>query len=114
MDRYYDLSEVFCSKCCNNYIFIKMIQLRNPHIDFDKYGHCVCCHEQLITKQVIDGKLSERASPKLDEVQFLLNDSSKMRVCICRNCKHSLEESDYDSVMKVVYNGWKKQVESLN
>ena len=91
-----------------------MRKIKNPYIDYDKYGHCVLCHDTLISKNVIEGKLQERASPKLDEVQFVLSDGSKMRVCMCRSCKHDLKEDDYSDIMTCVYNGWKKEAEGLS
>lgn len=54
----------------------------------------------------MDGRLEERALPKLDEVQFVLSDNSKMRVCICRDCKATITEEDYPTLMACVYRGW--------
>lgn len=91
-----------------------MINVRNIHIDYDKYGHCVACHDTLIVKSVIDNKEQERALPNLDHLDFKLNDNSQMRVCICRTCKAQLEESDYDTIMDCVYKGWEYEVKRLD
>src|SRR5574343_1394467 len=91
-----------------------MITIKSNSINYDKYGHCVCCHENMIYKQIIDGREEERASPRLDNAQFLLNDGSKMRVCICRNCLFMLDENDYEGIMDCVYNGWEREVNSFD
>lgn len=90
-----------------------MIRIRNPYIDYDKFGHCVACHDTLIVKQVIDGKEEDRALPNLDEMTFVLNDNSKMKVTICRNCKAEIEESDYPALMDCVYKGWEFEIKNL-
>jgi hypothetical protein len=82
-------------------------------IDFDKYGHCVVCHKNMIIKQIIDQKEKERFTSDYDETEYLLSDGSKMRVAICRNCKFELKEGHSDKIMKTVHRGWVEEVKGI-
>lgn len=82
-------------------------------INYDVYGHCVVCHINLVIEQAIDGKIQKRWSTEFDETQFLLNDGSRMRVCICKTCKAALKEADYSKIMDCVIKGWDKETEDL-
>ena len=83
-------------------------------MDYDKYGHCVLCHRNLILEQVIDQKVQKRFHVDREETEFKLDDGSKMRVCICRPCKHELTEEKYKKVMDSVIKGWQVEVSSLD
>jgi len=79
----------------------------------DRYGHCVTCGKNMLIEQVIDGKSEERLSAEYEEVQYLLDDGSRMRVAICRKCKSEGKHDDTKKVMQTVVNGWKKEVDDL-
>ena len=84
----------------------------------DLYGSCVCCHKEMLTTRVVDvpGKGMEERSwlmPEYTELKFKLDDGSIMRVAICRTCKVDVEEQDYKTIMKTVFNGWKKETKEL-
>jgi hypothetical protein len=83
-------------------------------IDFDKYGHCVLCHKVLIFKQVIDQKVVERYAPDYAEDEFLLDDGSRMRVCMCKNCLNTHTEKDHKKIMKCVIKGWEEEIKVIN
>jgi len=80
-------------------------------IKHDCYGHCVVCHEDMRFEQVVDGKLTKRLSPRYRETAFLLNNGSRMRVAICKDCLK--EELDNEAIMTCVMNGWEVESESL-
>lgn len=82
-------------------------------INFDKYGHCIRCHENLIIEQVIDGKLQTRLSPKYDETNYLLDDGSKMRVVTCKLCKPDVTEEMNEEIMACVIKGWEVETDLL-
>jgi len=79
----------------------------------DKFGHCIKCGRNLITEKVIELEVKKVLTPEYDQIQFVLEDDSKMRVVICKPCKEILEEKDYKDLMKSVIAGWKKEVKDL-
>ena len=83
------------------------------NVDFDKFGYCVKCHARLITTKVIEGVEKTVFLPERAETQFLLDDGSKMRVCICIHCKDKLQVGDYKEIMKSVVKGWEKEIENF-
>jgi hypothetical protein len=83
-------------------------------LTYDKYGHCVLCHRNLLIEQVIDQKLQVRFSPDYSQSEFLLDDGSRMKVAICRDCQADLTEHDQPKIMKSVIDGWQVEVDSLN
>lgn len=81
--------------------------------DIDKFGHCVVCHKDLLTKRIVDGKVVDMFLPIYDETMFLLNSGSQMQVTICRPCKQLTDLSDtkvHNDIMAAVQKGW--QLES--
>lgn len=83
-------------------------------VDYDKYGHCIQCHTNLRTQQVVGGKVIDRLLPDYDETDFLLDDGSRMRVCMCKKCKPSYDEKDNKKVMDKVFRGWEYEVKEIN
>ena len=84
--------------------------------NIDKYGHCVSCHKNLVVERAIDGKVMKVFLPDKDETEFLLDDGSKMRVCICKLCKRDMDFNDpkvNKQIMEAVINGWQLEVDSL-
>lgn len=84
--------------------------------NIDKYGHCVLCHRNLIVERVSDGKVIHMFTPDKEETEFLLDDGSKMRVCVCRPCKMTIDFNDKktcDNIMEAVVNGWQAEVDTL-
>jgi hypothetical protein len=62
-------------------------------VTYDKYGHCVLCHKDMIYEQVIGQKVTKRFSVDYDETEYLLDDNSK--------------------IMKSVQEGWEEEVKTL-
>ena len=83
-------------------------------IDYDKYGHCSLCHTNLIIEEVIDGKVQLRFTVDKDETEYLLDDGSRMRVCICKPCKAKLTDKDSPKIMASVIKGWEMEVAQLD
>lgn len=84
--------------------------------DIDKFGHCVLCHQNLLTKRVVDGKVIDMFLPTYDQTTFLLNTGSQMQVTICKICKHSNDLSDpmvHDNIMEAVMKGWELETNML-
>jgi len=84
--------------------------------NIDKYGHCVYCHRNLIFERVVDGKVIFMFSPDKEETEFLLDDGSRMRVCICRQCKTNIDLHDkkvHEDIMESVINGWELEIKGL-
>lgn len=84
--------------------------------NIDRYGHCVNCHRNLITEKVVDGKVINIFSPDKDETEFLIDDGSRMRVCICKQCKGSIDlsnEEKQSEIMEAVVNGWQLEIDTM-
>lgn len=81
----------------------------------DTYGHCILCHENMIYDQVIDSKVEKRFSPLYDEVTYLLDDGSSMRVAICKKCQPKMEDTGKEKkyIMDCVKEGWKVETSKL-
>ena len=82
-------------------------------IDFDKFGHCVLCHKNMLIKQIVDGKEIERLTADYTEAEYMLDDGSKMRVAMCKDCKSKLNEEDNIKIMKCVIRGWQEEVKNI-
>jgi len=85
-------------------------------VDYDKYGHCVDCHKVLRILKVVtgdDGKPVEQHMwlPDKNNVEFILDDNSKMDVTICTECKDKLTTKDYKKIMKAVQKGWDREMD---
>ena len=83
-------------------------------IDYDKFGHCIKCHRNLIVEQIIDQKPTKRFLPDYSEKEYVLDDGSRMRVAVCKQCKETLTDKDTPYIMKTVIAGWKKELETLH
>lgn len=84
--------------------------------NIDRYGHCCKCHRNLIVERVSDGKVIHMFTPDKEETEFLLDDGSRMRVCVCKQCKMTIDFNDEktcDNIMEAVVNGWKVEVDTL-
>lgn len=79
----------------------------------DLFGHCVMCHKNLLTEQVIGMKVQQRFTPDKDRIRVLLDDGSQMGVTICRQCKETYTEEDNKDIMKSVVKGWKMETEQV-
>ena len=82
-------------------------------MDFDKYGHCVMCHKNMLIEQSIDGRVQQRFTTDYSETEYLLDDGSKMRVAICIDCKKDLTDKDIPKIMDCVKKGWEVEVKDL-
>lgn len=77
--------------------------------NIDKYGHCVICHKNLLTKRVVDGVVIDMFLPIYDHTFFMLNDGTQMQVTICKPCKQSTDldnETVHSNIMEAVQKGW--------
>lgn len=84
--------------------------------NIDKYGFCVLCHSNLITKRVVDGKVIEMFLPIHSQTKFLLDNGSQMDVCMCKPCQQSNDLQDpliHKNIMEAVYKGWQLETKLL-
>lgn len=84
--------------------------------NIDRFGHCSFCHKNLITKRVVDGKVIEMFLPEHDHTDFMLNNGSMMKVCMCKPCKESVDLSDshiHSDIMEAVMKGWELETKLL-
>lgn len=82
----------------------------------DKYGHCVICHKNLLVERVVDQQVITMFTPDKQETEFMLDDGTRMRVSICRECKEGEDlhsESKQIQIMESVVNGWQLEIDSL-
>ena len=79
----------------------------------DTYGYCVRCHKCLLINRVINNKVEMVFTPDHTETEFLLDDGSKMRVCLCQHCKDNLSDNDTSAIMESVIEGWKEETNKL-
>ena len=81
-------------------------------INYDKYGHCVVCHEDMLYTQIIDGKPEQRLGPLYEETEYLLDDGSVMRIAICKECKATLKDDEEERIriMDCVFKGWEHEL----
>lgn len=82
----------------------------------DKYGHCVNCSKMMLQERVVDGKCVVMFTPDYDTAEYLLNDGSRMRVCLCKQCKESINLScpkKQKELMDAVKRGWELEVYGL-
>lgn len=82
-------------------------------LDFDLFGHCICCSKLLYVKDTIDGKQQSRFLPNHSQTTLLLSDGSKMDICMCKPCKLEVPNHDLDKIMDKVKRGWKHELDSL-
>lgn len=87
-------------------------------IDYDKYGHCVKCHKDMLTQKVVtgeDGRLTIEDMFTADQTtsQVLLDDGSKATIMLCKSCKESLVDSDYPKIMKCIIKGWEMEINEM-
>lgn len=87
--------------------------MANP-LDYDKHGHCIMCSKNMVVEIAVNGKVEKRFTPDYQEMEVLLSNNSKMRICTCDQCKAKLRPEDYPVIMQKVYNGWSKEVDGLN
>jgi hypothetical protein len=86
----------------------------DSQIDYDCLGYCVKCHKNLIKSHFYDNKWHEGLSPEYDTTEFFLNNSTRMRVVICKSCKTNLSDNDYPNIMTAVKKGWAKELQIVN
>lgn len=79
----------------------------------DRYGYCVKCHKCLLVNRVVDMKMEVMFTADHTETEFLLDDGSKMRVCLCQTCKDNLTDKDIPAIMESVIDGWKEEANQL-
>lgn len=80
--------------------------------EYDRFGTCILCSKNMIIEQVIDNKVQWRFTADCDDIEVVLSDTSKMRVCVCKQCKPSFDDSKFDAVMLKVYKGWEHEIEN--
>ncbi len=78
--------------------------------NIDRFGHCVVCHNNLLTKRVVDGEIVDMFLPTYDETMFLLNTGSQIQVTICKKCKENVDltaPAIQSMIMLAVRKGWR-------
>lgn len=84
--------------------------------NIDRFGHCVICHKNLITKRVIDGRLEETFLPIHGHTTFLLDNGSQMEVCMCKPCQEKTDLTDpmiHENIMEACLKGWDLETKIL-
>lgn len=84
--------------------------------NIDKFGHCCVCHKNLITKRVVDGQVIDMFLPIHDHTDFLLDNGSIMKVCICKPCKENTDlccKNKQSDIMEAVQKGWELETKAL-
>ncbi len=82
--------------------------------NIDKFGHCVICHKNLLTKRIVDGRQVDMFLPIYSDTMFLLNNGSQMQVTICTVCKETTDLSDpqvHSDIMDAVQKGWQLETQ---
>ena len=75
-------------------------------IDYDKYGRCAMRHKILLKESMTSDGIVEMFTGEKADMEFLLNDGSRMRVVVCKKCKKDFTDKDFKKLMKSVYKGW--------
>jgi hypothetical protein len=83
-------------------------------MDWDKFGHCVMCHKNMLVKQIVGQKEIMRFTPEYTEGEFLLDDGSKMNVALCKSCKENMTEKDEEKIMDCVIRGWEQEIKECD
>lgn len=84
--------------------------------NIDRFGHCVLCHKNMITKRIVDGKEIEMFLPDHDHTDFLLDSGSLMKVCMCKTCKRDNDFTDikiHSAIMDACHKGWELETKML-
>lgn len=88
-----------------------------PRLDrIDRYGHCCVCCRNLITQRVVDGKVIEMFTPEHGHTDFLLDNGSIMKVCMCSICKNTYDLKDpeiHKEIMAAVMKGWELETDVM-
>lgn len=81
--------------------------------NFDRYGHDIITGERLYTERVIDGKLQRVPTPQMTHTTYLLMDGSLMRVCMSKESKAALTntEEEKTNIMSKIVEGWKVETD---
>lgn len=82
----------------------------------DRFGHCCYCSDYLLTKRVVDGKVTDMFLPTYDQTVFLLDNGSQMQITLCKKCKSTLELNDaqvHADIMSAVFKGWELESNAL-
>lgn len=77
--------------------------------NIDRFGHCVICHRYMISTRVIDGKPQIFLQPEYDQTEFLMNNGSRLVVCLCKICENTYDLTDpkiHTEVMDSCKKGW--------
>ena len=84
-----------------------------PVYDYDRYGTCIFCSKSMVVEEAQNGKVIKRFTVDYAETGLLMSDGSQMRVCTCKNCQPSFDESKFEYVMGKVYKGWEYEIQGL-
>ena len=88
-------------------------------VNYDKFGHCVRCHKKMVVEQAVNTvhgfEMLRRLTPDYRETEYVLDDGSKMRVAICKDCLDTLKYDDETNqeVMDCVIAGWEVETDLL-
>ena len=85
-----------------------------PRPNMDVFGYCIMCGLKCIEERVVDGVSRVVFTKDKDELQFILNDKSRMRVLVCKKCKNEYSEKDNEYIMKAVQRGWQHEIETYS
>lgn len=85
----------------------------------DLYGHCIKCGKNMVLKRAVTHPtphLEDMFHVDHDHTEFILNNNSRMMVCMCKPCKKSVDLTDpkiHDEIMDSVMAGWQLEQDTL-
>lgn len=85
-----------------------------PRPNIDVFGQCIECGCTMIEKKMINGQMQTVFTAQRGEVEYLLDDGSKMRVAMCKSDIEKLDGTELDYVMGAVVKGWQHELETYS
>lgn len=82
----------------------------------DRFGHCLVCGDNLLTKRIVNGKVVDMFLPTYSDTMFLLDSGSQMQITICKSCKDKVDLNDpkvHDVIMKSCMKGWELESKAM-
>lgn len=85
-----------------------------PRPNIDVFGHCIECGCKMIEQKMINGMMQTVFTAQRGEVEYLLDDGSKMRVAMCKKDIEKLDGTETDYIMSAVKRGWQHELETYS
>ncbi len=85
-----------------------------PRPNIDVFGQCIECGCKMIEEKMINGAIQTVFTAQRGEVEYILDDGSKMRVAMCKDDIAKLDGTETDYVMGAVVRGWQHELETYS